>query len=191
MKWYYTGGGSNSGGNSLANLKASITASTDPFSISFDLSNTGTSWAATYLSSTNNTDTRGASPFGFHLWNEAHATGVVLYTGSFGSQTTTALTKAELTTALGAAFQSSVMNSYQFLASPTNGTTGTYNFLINDVVVAQNIAYNFGKSNLYWASRTTTNGVGVYDNLNISIVPEPSAALLGGLGALLLLRRRR
>lgn len=31
----------------------------------------------------------------------------------------------------------------------------------------------------------------VYDNILISAVPEPSAALLGGLGLLALLRRRR
>lgn len=34
-------------------------------------------------------------------------------------------------------------------------------------------------------------GAGIIDNLTVTAVPEPSAALLGGLGALALLRRRR
>ncbi len=43
-------------------------------------------------------------------------------------------------------------------------------------------AFNYGNDQF---------GVGRFDNLNISLVPEPGAALLGGLGALTLLRRRR
>lgn len=36
-----------------------------------------------------------------------------------------------------------------------------------------------------------TSGTLTVDNVNVSVIPEPSAALLGGLGALALLRRRR
>ncbi|MFM2199149.1 MAG: hypothetical protein RLZZ505_2581 [Verrucomicrobiota bacterium] len=34
-------------------------------------------------------------------------------------------------------------------------------------------------------------GLGTFDNLSVSLIPEPSSALLGGLGLLALLRRRR
>jgi hypothetical protein len=34
-------------------------------------------------------------------------------------------------------------------------------------------------------------GLGTFDNLNVTLIPEPSTALLGGLGMLALLRRRR
>jgi hypothetical protein len=34
-------------------------------------------------------------------------------------------------------------------------------------------------------------GIGRFDNLNVTLVPEPAATLLGGLGVLTLLRRRR
>lgn len=34
-------------------------------------------------------------------------------------------------------------------------------------------------------------GSGTFDNLNVTVIPEPSAALIGGLGMLCLLRRRR
>ena len=35
------------------------------------------------------------------------------------------------------------------------------------------------------------SGTALYDNVELSVIPEPSAALLGGLGMLALLRRRR
>lgn len=41
------------------------------------------------------------------------------------------------------------------------------------------------------SNNTSQFGGGNFDNLSVSAVPEPSAALLGGLGALALLRRRR
>ena len=43
-------------------------------------------------------------------------------------------------------------------------------------------AFNFGNDQF---------GGGEFDNLSVSLIPEPSAALLGGLGFLFLLRRRR
>lgn len=43
-------------------------------------------------------------------------------------------------------------------------------------------AFNYGNDQF---------GVGTFDNLNITLVPEPGAALLGGLSFLALLRRRR
>jgi hypothetical protein len=43
-------------------------------------------------------------------------------------------------------------------------------------------AFNYGSDQF---------GLGTFDNLSVSLVPEPSAALLGGLGLLCLMRRRR
>lgn len=44
----------------------------------------------------------------------------------------------------------------------------------------------------FWASSPGGNfGVGNFDNLSVTAIPEPGAALLGGLGLLALLRRRR
>jgi hypothetical protein len=34
-------------------------------------------------------------------------------------------------------------------------------------------------------------GEGTFDNLNVNVIPEPSGALLGGLGLIALMRRRR
>jgi MYXO-CTERM domain-containing protein len=44
---------------------------------------------------------------------------------------------------------------------------------------------------LGFAADATTNNTSTISNLSLTVVPEPSAALLGGLGMLALLRRRR
>jgi hypothetical protein len=53
-----------------------------------------------------------------------------------------------------------------------DGQSGTFDILFNDI-------------------GSQTNGSNYMDNIGVAVVPEPSTALLGGLSALLLLRRRR
>jgi hypothetical protein len=54
-------------------------------------------------------------------------------------------------------------------------------------------AYNTGASTTFTMTVTTDPGDGLhnYAFANVTAIPEPSTALLGGLGLLALLRRRR
>jgi fibronectin-binding autotransporter adhesin len=82
--------------------------------------------------------------------------------------------------------------------TPTSGdflsaTTGTAWRLFNYTGTLTNNTLGFGSmpslgSGLSWEINTATSG---QVNLVVVVIPEPSAALLGGLGLLILLRRRR
>jgi MYXO-CTERM domain-containing protein len=65
------------------------------------------------------------------------------------------------------------------------GDTGSKSFTVNNVAGGGNIRIGF------WS--TVNGGAAGLDNVAVSVtaVPEPSATLLGGLGMLALLRRRR
>jgi MYXO-CTERM domain-containing protein len=68
------------------------------------------------------------------------------------------------------------------------GTPGTKSITVNNVAGGTGIRIGF------WQSTDPTTGAAAgLDNVAVSVtpVPEPSAALLGGLGLLALLRRRR
>jgi hypothetical protein len=61
-------------------------------------------------------------------------------------------------------------------------TIGTF-----DLGTQTNAYFTFGAFNF----ETSQFGGGTFDNFSVTAIPEPSAALLGGLGLLALLRRRR
>jgi hypothetical protein len=52
------------------------------------------------------------------------------------------------------------------------------------------LRFNFGGANLVGGGGQQNNGAG-YKEIDVQVIPEPRAALLGGLGLLALLRRRR
>jgi len=59
---------------------------------------------------------------------------------------------------------------------------GTFNLAQQSNAYLTFSAYNYSNDEF---------GLGTFDNLNVSLVPEPGVTLLGGLGMLALLRRRR
>lgn len=87
---------------------------------------------------------------------------------------------------------SSVLNLNGMFDTFNGGATGTYNLFSTlgtiDTSVASTFSSITGFNNSVWDSVTFNSANG---QLAFTAVPEPSAALLGGLGALALLRRRR
>jgi hypothetical protein len=93
---------------------------------------------------------------------------------------------------------------FTILLSNTAGTGSAFNGngsvakfyvggnLVNTATLGQ---LGVGDGYLTFATLAGNGGFGYgqanFDNLNVSVIPEPSAALLGGLGMLALLRRRR
>jgi len=64
-------------------------------------------------------------------------------------------------------------------------------FYVNNALQQTFTGLTFGANDGYINMEATGNANGFYDNLSIQTIPEPGAALLGGLGMLALLRRRR
>lgn len=78
----------------------------------------------------------------------------------------------------------SAFNGNGSKATITIGSTnyGTFNLAQQNNAYLTFSAFNYGNDQF---------GLGTFDNLSVSLVPEPGAALLGCLGTLALLRRRR
>ena len=95
-------------------------------------------------------------------------------------------------------------HNYKLVISDIAGTGSGFNGITNGAKIAfykdnvwqQDIIETLGTTDGYMTFRTipgawTGYTMGNLDNLSVSLVPEPGAALLGGLGMLALLRRRR
>lgn len=209
--YYFSTSGASISGNKLvnagnpgfynkANYKSTLKTVPTSFELSFSLSNTGTNWVSPFLSThEGGADDRGASRFGLIVFNGTGSLG--MYGGTGASQTTTSFSASTLTSLLGSAWNASNTYNYKLVATATTATVGTYDLFINDIKInSTGVAYSLGTTDatvatgntgLFWVNRNNSGGNAIYDNLQLSVIPEPSAALLGGLGMLALLRRRR
>ena len=146
-------------------------------------------WSSPYLSTHNFADERGNSRFGIIIFG----TGDMQIYGDTAADGT-GLSNANLTTKLGT-WSVTAQNTYSMVASRTTATTGIYDLFINGTEVYSNRAYTIGtggvNGELNFEIINVNNGAGLYDDFLITTVPEPSTALLGGLGLLALQRRRR
>lgn len=127
---------------------------------------------------------------GFDLRNSADA---VIFNFNIGADNYIVNNAATGNGSIGSAYASDTAFNLSF--TQTSGSGGTWSIVRSGGVTDSDsgtytgVAENFK----FYISSTTGNGAS-QDNLyfnNLTVVPEPSAALLGGLGALMLLRRRR
>ncbi|MEM6505027.1 MAG: PEP-CTERM sorting domain-containing protein [Planctomycetota bacterium] len=189
--------------NLLVDLRASITApTTEEFTLSTDLSvgGSGDSWTSFYLT-THGGDERGESRLGMRVFTNGD---LEMYAGtSGGARTTVNITAASIASDFGSAWDQSESHLYEFVATPTSSTAGTYTLKIDGVEItgAQDLIYNlgsgnnggsaFGFYNLGSISLAGTQVNAVYDNWQAALTPEPSSLALLGIGGVMMMRRRR
>lgn len=135
------------------------------------------------LSATDNQ--RNRSPFSF--WardNQASLTLVQVSYGTGSAVSTLGLSAATINAALGISNFSTLDNhTYTFDATGSSTTAGTFDFLIDGTVVANDLAYSFSDATsrtISWVANNAT--IGRYDNLNV--IPEPATlGLITAVGA--------
>ncbi|RKY67664.1 MAG: hypothetical protein DRQ24_12560, partial [Candidatus Latescibacterota bacterium] len=139
------------------------------FTVSIDATmlNTNAKWSAFYVLSANE-NSRGLSRMGFHYWGAPQATAFTVYSG-VAAQVATGVTVAQLNTLFGS-YDREVPHTIQFVS--TEGPTNTYDFVIDGLVVLNDLPYAFSEDTtrtLGFVATVTpaTKGV-LYDNLGLS-----------------------
>jgi hypothetical protein len=96
-------------------------------------------------------------------------------------------------------FVSDTWYEASFSWTPTSGRTGTFSISVSNAATGSALyavttdPFTFNKDDAYFAFGDIDATSATYDNISITgtVVPEPSVAMLGAIGSLLLLRRRR
>lgn len=135
----------------------------------------GANTTADFFGTTNN-----AGPWLFDVGNSGNTT-TLLGAGTTGS--TPGLDGSLAVTG------TNIQHSYSIVLD-TNPTLWTATWFRDDVEI-RTAAYTTNPTINHIGITRFSTGAGTVDNLSLTVVPEPSSVLLGGLGLLALLRRRR
>jgi hypothetical protein len=96
-------------------------------------------------------------------------------TGGDGSVSKFLISSNTLATALGSAFSIHDEHNYAFEVSPTDPGSGTYDFLVDGVAVAENLPYMFSENTERIIVFTGLNLDARFDNLDITVLAEETA----------------
>ena len=163
------------------NLASYMVGNDFEISIESTLVNTSGQWAAFYVMSATETD-RGKARMGFHQWGPLNGVAFTVYhgTGAAGANYTGVNVQ---TSTLNTLFQSAFGHDYDRAAQhtikfvSTAGPTNTYDFVIDGLVVLDDLPYMFGEDTtrtLGFVGTISTANKGVfYDNLSLLVTSVP------------------
>jgi hypothetical protein len=188
-----------------ANLAAYVAGGNFTLSFKQDLDLTSGVWSSVYLASATE-NTRGNSRVGFHTWGTGNGTAFTLYSGTGTNGAAYApinITGAQMDTL----WQSNFTNNFdrlaehtiQFVSTAGAGGTNTYDFVVDNVIVANDVVYAFRDDtvrNIEMVSTLLNDAADAYqvfyDDLTVtSPIPEPATLGMLGSGAALILLFRR
>jgi len=139
-----------------------------------------------YLAAANPGATTGTSTFSVREKFNNSGTTPFSSTGAIGPNNTAAYLSLAAATTYSAMFSITRSGANAVLSSTINGITQT------GTDTGASAGFNFDQISIFTNSAPVpTNATFTVDNVNVTVIPEPSAALLGALGSLALLRRRR
>lgn len=139
-----------------------------------------------YLAAANPGATAGTSTFSVREKFTNSGTTPFSNSGVVGTNNTAAYLGLAAATTYSAMFSITRSGANAVLSSTINGITQT------GTDTGASAGFNFDQISIFTNSAPVpTNATFTIDNVNVTVVPEPSVALLGALGTLALLRRRR
>jgi hypothetical protein len=168
-------------------LAAYVAGGTFTLSFKQDLDLTNENWSSVYLASATEYERRN-SRVGFHAWGTGNGVAFTLYSGTGvagAAYTEIHITGAQMDTLwqsrFGVNFDRLAEHTLQFVSTAGAGGTNTYDFVVDNVIVANDVVYAFRDDtvrNIRMVS-TLTNDAGdadqvFYDDLTVtSPIPEP------------------
>jgi hypothetical protein len=157
------------------NLVSYMVGNDFELSIDTTLVNTGSQWAAFYVMSATE-PARGSARMGFHQWGPGNGTAFTVYSGTgaaganyTGTGVTTAALNVMFQSAFGINYDKAAKHTIKLIS--TEGPTNTYDFVIDGIVVLEDLPYAFGEDTTrklgFTATVTTTYKGVLYDNLSL------------------------
>ncbi|RKX38904.1 MAG: hypothetical protein DRP64_14990 [Verrucomicrobia bacterium] len=145
-----------------------------PFTLSFDFFavTAVNKWTAIHVKNALDV-ARSASPMQVYFRGDNSVNNLIfLQYGTGGAVDSLLISSNTVATALGSAFSIHDEHNYAFEVSPTDRASGTYDFLVDGVAVAENLPYAFSENIERIIVFTGLNLDARFDNLDITVLGE-------------------
>ena len=148
------------------------------FSFKVTVPDTSDQWSSIYLYDETG-DPRGDSRMGCLIWGQGHGFAFSLYSGAGGAQENpfpSGVTVAQLTTAMGSAYDKSVEHTIKFVSTAGADETNTYDFVVDGFTILSNVVYRFDgdqrKIGMIGIMPTDLAGGVLYDDIYLKAFPK-------------------